>query len=194
MSGGISATTVIAGASLALAAGGTAMSAIGQSNAASAQAANANYQAQVARNAQTVAQMNAANALKVGQINEDQQRTKTGLLIGAQRAALASEGGDVTSGSDVDIIGDTGRAGEMDAQTIRSNAARTAWGYQVAATSAGATAGLDQAQAADATANLPFGVGSSLLGGASSIANKWSMYQQNNPNRSPSTGLISTSD
>lgn len=181
MSGGISATTVMMGASLALAAGGTAMQVMGQQQQAAAQASAANYQAQVARNAQAVAKMNSDNALKVGLISEDRQRAQTSLIEGKQRASLASQGGDITDGSAVDIIGDTARAGESDALTIRSNAARQAWGYEVAGAGYGAQAGLSGMQAANATANLPFGIGSSLLGGASSVANKWSMYQQGNP-------------
>ena len=178
---GVSTATVLAGASLAAAVGGTAMSIAGQSQQAAAQAGAANYQAQVARNAQLVASYNAANALKVGQIQEDQQRQKTGLIIGAQRAALAAQGGDVTSGSAIDIFGDTARAGEMDALTIRSNAIRQSWGFQVAGANSGAQAGLYSAQAADTMANLPFGIGSSLLGGASSIAGKWSTFLASNP-------------
>jgi hypothetical protein len=178
---GVSTATVLAGASLAAAVGGTALSVAGQSQQAAAQAGAANYQAQVARNAQIVAGYNAANALKAGQIQEDQQRQKTGLMIGAQRAALAAQGGDITSGSAVDIIGDTGRAGEMDALTIRSNAARQSWGFQVAGANAGAQSGLYSTQAADTMANLPFGIGSSLLSGASSIANKWSAFPKSDP-------------
>lgn len=191
MSGGISATTVMMGASLAMAAGSTAMQVMGQSQQAQAQANAARYQAQVARNAQVVAGYNADNARKTGLINEDKQREQTSLIEGKQRAALASQGGDVTDGSAVDIIGDTARAGTVDALTIRSNAARQAWGYEVAGAGYGAQAGLSDMQAANATANLPFAIGSSLLGGASSIANKWSMYQQTDPNR---TGRISVSD
>lgn len=195
---GVTTATVIAGAGLATSVAGTAMSAIGQGQAASAQAAAqsqaASYQAQVARNAQTVANWNADNARKVGIINEDQQRQKTGLISGAQKAALAAQGGDVTSGSAVDILGDTARAGEMDAQTIRSNAARTAWGYQVQASGAGAQAGLLDMQsqvAANSTANLPFGIGSTLLGGASSVASKWQAFSANNPSGPNSYASIS---
>src|SRR6266404_6941691 len=173
--------TVLGYASLAMAAAGTATGVIGQANQAQAQAASANYQAQVARNNQMVQQWSAANALKQGQVAEDQQRQKTGLVIGAQRAALAAQGGDVTSGSAIDIFGDTARAGEMDALTIRSNAIRQSWGFQVAGANAGAQAGLYSAQAANTMANLPFGIGSSLLGGASGLADKWAGYLRRNP-------------
>src|SRR4051794_30876957 len=70
-----------------------------QSQQAAAQAGMANYQAQLARNNQMVAQWNAERALQQGQVDEQQQRTKTASLIGAQRAALASQGGDINTGS-----------------------------------------------------------------------------------------------
>src|SRR5689334_11493864 len=77
------------------------------------QANQANYLAQVARNNQQVADWNAQRALQQGQVDEDRQRQKTAQQIGAQRALLAGQGGDINSGSDIDLVGDTARAGEV---------------------------------------------------------------------------------
>src|SRR5580700_9269969 len=118
-----STATMLAGASLAMGAVSTGMSAIGGANQAAASAAQANYQAQVARNNQMVAQWNAQRALQQGEVDADNQNLKTAQLKGSQRAALAAEGGDVDSGSPLDIVADTARAGYTDAATIRSNAA-----------------------------------------------------------------------
>ena len=164
-------TAVLVG-SLALGAASTGMSMIGQSNAAAASAGQANYQAQLARNNQMVAEWNAQRALEQGRVAEQQQRFKTAQVIGAQRAALASQGGDVNSGSPLDIVGDSARAGEFDAQTVRNNAAMQAYGFRVQAANAGAQSNLYSANAANATAALPFALGSSLLGGASSLFGK----------------------
>ena len=106
-------------------------------------------------------------------VAEQQQRTKTAQLIGSQRAALASQGGDVDSGSPLDIQSDTARAGEFDAQTIRNNAAQQAYGYRLQAANAAGDAGRYSASAANTMADLPFGIGSSLLGGARSVAAAW---------------------
>jgi hypothetical protein len=166
-------SSVMTAASLAMAAAGTAMSVAGQAQQASAAAGSASYQAQVARNNQAIAEWNARRALQQGRVAEDQSRQKTSLIEGAQRAALASQGGDINSGSPLDIVGDTARAGEFDAQTIRNNAAMHAYGFRVQAANAGAQSNLSSASAASTMANLPFGLGSSLLSGASSIAGKW---------------------
>ena len=164
-------------AALAMSAIGTGMSVIGQANRAQADAAQANYMAQVARNNQILADRNSALALQQGQVQEDRQRLKTAQLLGSQRAVLAAQGGDVNAGSNLDLLGDTARAGESDVQTIRNNAAQQAYGYQLQGESAGGQASLYSANAANTMANLPYGIGSSLLGGASSIADRWSRLQ-----------------
>jgi hypothetical protein len=174
----------MAAASLALAAVGTAMTVAGKAQEASAQAGQANYQAQVARNNQMVAEWNAQRALQQGRVDEQNQRSKTASLLGSQRAVLASQGGDVDSGSPLDIQADTARAGEYDAQTIRNNAAVKAYGYRVQGANTGAEANLDDYKAASTMAALPYGIGSSLLGGLSSMS-KSSLF-----NTSPSTPTI----
>ena len=163
MSGGVAAV------SLGMAAASTVMGAIGKSQEGAAQAGMANYQAQLARNNQQVAEWNAQRALQQGQVDEQNQRFKTASVLGSQRAALASQGGDVDSGSPLDIQADTARAGEYDAQAIRNNAALKAYGYRVQAANAGGEANLDDYKAASTMSALPFGVGSSLLGGLSSV-------------------------
>lgn len=157
------------------------MTMIGQSNAASAQAGQAQYQSQVARNNQIIAQRNAALATQQGEVQAQQSQQKTAQIEGAQRAALASQGGDINSGSPLDIVGDTARAGYTDVATIRSNAAMQAYGYEVQAQSQGASAANFGTASANATANLPFGIGSSLLGGASSLAKGAYSIMTNNP-------------
>ena len=129
----------------------------------------ANYQAQLARNNQMIAEGYAQRALQQGRVDEQNQRFKSAALLGSQRAALASQGGDVDSGSPLDIQADTARAGEYDAQAIRNNAALKAYGYRVQGANAGAEADLDGYKAANAMAALPYGIGSSLLGGAKSL-------------------------
>jgi hypothetical protein len=159
----------MAAASLVLAAAGTAMSAAGQSQRASADAGQANYLSQVARNNQIVAQRNAALATQQGEADAQKQQLKTAGLEGAQRAALASQGGDINSGSPLDILGDTARAGTTDTATIRNNAASKAYNYEIQANDAAGAASDAGFQGANAMASLPYGMGSSLLGGASSI-------------------------
>ena len=161
------AAPIIAAATTVLSTG---LSIAQQSQQAAAQAGMANYQAQMARNNQMIAEGYAQRALQQGQVDEQNQRLKSAGLLGSQRAALASQGGDVDSGSPLDIQADTARAGEYDAQTIRNNAALKAYGYRVQAANTGAEANLDDLKAANTTAALPFGIGSSLLGGVRNTA------------------------
>ena len=151
----------------------TGLSIAGQAQQASAQAGMAGYQAQLARNSQMIAEWYARRAEDQGRADEQQQRLRSASLLGAQRAALASQGGDVNSGSPLDIQSDTARAGEFDARTIRSNAALRAYGLRLQAASADADARRYDAQGANALADLPFGIGSSLLGDATSVARRW---------------------
>lgn len=155
----------------------TALSAAGQIQQANATSAASGYQAEVARRNMQVMEWNAQRAQQEGQAEEDKARLRTAQIKGAQRAALASQGGDVNEGSNLDILGDTERAGETDALTIRSNAALRAYGFRVQGANAGAQAGLFDMASANATANLPFSVGSTLLGGASSLADKWMAWK-----------------
>jgi len=166
----------MAAASLALAAVGTGMSAIGQAQQGAASAAQANYQAQVARNNQMISEWYAQRALQQGSVDEQNQRSKASALLGSQRAALAAQGGDVNSGSPLDIQADTARAGEYDAQTIRNSAALKAYNYRLQGYNSAADAGRYDSQATNTMAALPFGVGSSLLSGASSLADKYLAY------------------
>lgn len=85
-----------------------------------------------------------------------------------QRAAMASQGGDVNDGSPVDLFGDTAAKGELDALTIRSNAQQDynskvaqAQAATTRANAAGLQAGMYDAKAAGTMSNLPL----SLLAG-----------------------------
>lgn len=84
------------------------------------------------RNAQ-FADYQAADALERGAINEKRQRQTTNQVIGAQRTNLASQNVDVNRGSSLDVQGDAAYLGELDALTIRNNAAKEAYGFQVQA-------------------------------------------------------------
>lgn len=113
-------------AGLTMMAGGTAFSAVGSSKAGKANQRLAEANA-------AVAEIQAADAIQRGEIEEGIHRTKVKGIIGSQRAAFAAAGVDVNSGSAVDVQADSAKFGELDALTIRTNAAREAWGYKVGA-------------------------------------------------------------
>jgi hypothetical protein len=98
-----------------------------------AEADVANSQADLSLANADLADQQAADAEARGAVAENEYRTQVRGLIGSQRAGFAANGVDVGFGSSVDVQADAARLGELDALTIRSNAAREAWGYKVQA-------------------------------------------------------------
>lgn len=84
------------------------------------------------RNAKTTELMG-ADAIERGREEESRVRLMGRRTIGAQRASLAAQGVDIGVGSAADITADTALEVELDALTVRNNAAREAWGYKVKA-------------------------------------------------------------
>nr|WP_238919400.1 hypothetical protein [Achromobacter xylosoxidans] len=151
-------------------------SAVGAANSAKAQQNNLDYQAQVSANNAQIAEWQAQDAIRSGQLEEQNSRLKYAALKGTQRAALAANGVAVDEGSAVDILTTTDYLNETDANTIRTNAARTAWGYRTQATNYSDNA---QALRAGANATSPSSAaGLSLLGGAGQLAGSWYRYSQ----------------
>jgi len=76
-----------------------------------------------------IAEFQATDALLRGTKEEERYRRLIATTVGAQKASFGQR--NVTaSGTALDILSDTAQIGEEDIQTIRSNAARTAWGYR----------------------------------------------------------------
>lgn len=102
-----------------------------QKAAGEAQQAAAESQAQLDEANAQVADEQAQDTLARGTLQENQFRTQVKGVIGSQRANFAADNVDVSFGSAVDVQADAAKLGELDAQTIKNNAARAAWGYQV---------------------------------------------------------------
>ncbi len=136
-------------------AAGTAVSAVGQIKAGNRQkeAGDANA---------AILEARARDARALGTDEEQRYRANVRGLIGSQRAGFAAQGVDVGSGSAADVQADAAYLGELDALTIRNNAAREAWGYEVEA---------DQARKGGEIAKREsrWGAVTTVAGGASSI-------------------------
>lgn len=104
-----------------------------QRNAARGAEAAGKYEQKVFETNAEVADMQAQDAIARGREAEMRQRRAGHRLIGSQRAALAAQGIEVDSGSALDVQKDTAGLSELDALTIRNNAAREAWGFTVQA-------------------------------------------------------------
>jgi hypothetical protein len=109
--------------------------------------------------------MRARDAEARGVQLEQRHRQTTNRLIGSQRAAFAASGVDV---SDVDstagdVFADTAALSEIDAMTIRTNAAREAWGYRMGAEDDLARGALAEAESRNAALGDLLSAGGSLL-------------------------------
>ena len=152
---------------------------------ASAASAADNYQAQVARNNAIINERNAQAAEQAGQTLEQNQRQKTAQIISSTRTAQAANGLDTTSGTPAAVQADEAKLGELDALTIKNNAARQAYGYRVEGMSDTANAGLLEQSAANdivagnikADAAKIQGI-SSILSGATSLSDKFLGWQK----------------
>lgn len=111
-----------------------------------------------------VAEMQAVDALARGADDEERFREVVKGLIGSQRAGFAGQNVDVGIGSPVDVVADTAYLGELDALTIRNNAAREAWGYEIEAENFRRFGANAARQGRFNQAGALFGIGTSVLG------------------------------
>lgn len=172
------AAATLAYAALAASVAGAAVSAYGSYQQGQAQKSAMAYQAQVAKNNQAIADQYAQLETAKGAQLEETKRLATAQQEGAIRAAAGASGLDANAGSPVRLQADTARVGEEDALTIRANAARAAYGYKVQGLNYAAQAGLDEMGAQDAARGGALGAFSSILGGASSVSDKWARFRQ----------------
>ena len=93
-----------------------------------------NYEAQLYGTNADLAELQAEDAIARGRESEMRARAGTRQLVGSQWAALAAQGISLDTGSALDVVANDAMLGELDALTIRNNARREAWGYQVQAT------------------------------------------------------------
>lgn len=170
MSGGISAGT-LANIATGLQVAGAVNGVIGAYNQSKANKAAYEYQAAVQRNNAQIAEWQAQDAITRGQKAEQSQRLKVAQIKSSQRAGFAARGIALDEGSALNILNDTDYMGNLDALTLRDNAAKEAWGYRTQ----GANASNDAAMlTARANSESPMGAAaSSLLTGAGAVASSW---------------------
>lgn len=166
---------------------GAVVGAAGQSAQAQGQANMHAYQSQVAHNNAIVARNNQKIALDLaqdarvrGELEAQDFSGRVRQLAGQQRAVLAANGVQVGAGTAADIVQETHDVGQLDALTIRTNAAREALGFETRAMNFAAEAMNQNAnsQLQNMAAQNAASAGnqralSSLLTGAGSVASKW---------------------
>lgn len=164
-------------ASMAAGAAGGIIGGIGARKQADAQAQSANYQAAVARNNQIIAERYGEYAISKGRGQAELSQYRTAQAVGTAKATQAASGVDVNSGTPVAVRQSIKDIGELDAATIVNNSLNEAYGYKVKAAGFGAESQLSTMKAKFAEDAGDYAVASSLLGGATSVSDKWAGYK-----------------
>lgn len=147
------------------------MSAIQAQQQAQAAQQQADYEAAVQRNNNIMAERAQKDAIRRGKREETLKRLETAQEVSTKRGQLAGGGFDVNTGSALTAQSDIKAMGGVEAQTIRSNARREAYGISVdnareRAGSAGRIAGFKNQKK------------SAIISGATSIVGTgWKGYQ-----------------
>jgi len=114
----------------------------------------------------TLAERRANDAMERGKFEEQRKRQDVARIKGAQTAAMAANGVDLTFGSPLDTLVDTAVMGELDALTIRTNTAREAYDYRVDGVNKRATASLERMKGENAATAGYLGAAGTILTGA----------------------------
>jgi len=172
--------TLMAISTVATLAGG-AMSAMGQMQQAQAQSQAQRYQAQVAANNAQIAQDMARDARKRGDVAAEDQQRKTAALLGRQQAVMGAANLDMTSGSPLDILGDTAQMGALDVLTIRNTYEREARGHEAQRMNFSAESELASFSARNARTAGTIGAFTTIAGSLGNAASGWANFNRTTP-------------
>lgn len=120
----------------------------------------------IGRNNQILAEQAAQDALRRGEEESTAARRRGDQVLGAQRAAQAASGLDLTVGTAAELQDQTSFFSQQDQRTARMNAAREAWSKRAQGANYSA-----QGDAAARQGNLT--AAGSLIGSASQVSSKW---------------------
>jgi hypothetical protein len=159
--------------SIGLTIAGTGLNVFGALSEGKSKSSMYNYQAGVAELNARIAKQNRDYALSKGEFEAGRYGLKARQTFGAIRTGQAASGFRLDSGSNKDVAESAHELAKIDLATIRSNAAREAYGYEVEAASQQNQASLYKMAAADAKKGSAFKAVASLISGATSVASKW---------------------
>lgn len=138
----------------------------------------ADFQAAIARRNAEIASQNASYATQAGEIATYNQQLKTRAIVGQTKAAQAASGIDVNTGSAKAVQESEKLLGRLDAMTIRSEAARAAYGYQTRAAVDSARAKMYRRAGAQARIGGVLDAGATLLESASSSRRQHQQWKE----------------
>lgn len=148
-------------------------SAIGAEKSASAQQQAYNYQAGVAQLNSQIDLQNADYSRKQGENQATQYGLKASQQFASIKANQAASGLDVNAGSNADVQASQRTITSMDLSRIRSNAAKTAYDFDVKSTMDLNQSTLDIMAGQNAKIAGDISAASSILGSVGSVSSKW---------------------
>ncbi|AOS80265.1 hypothetical protein Q5W_15450 [Hydrogenophaga sp. PBC] len=154
-----------------LAIAGLAISGYGAYQGAQSQKAQATYNAQVADNNAKTSEYAAQDAIRRGDEEAAAIRRNADMLKGSQRASMAARGLDLAEGTAAELQDQTDFFSFADQATARNNAQREAWAIRNQGANYRSEAGMQRATARGINPTLA--AGTSLLGGAGQVADRW---------------------
>lgn len=154
--------------------GGSVLGALGQMKQGKAASQAAQYNATVAANNANISRQNAINAGHEGEIAAAQAQQETRAKVGAIKADQGASGVDLNSGSSIDVRSSAAQTGQLNAITLRSNAARKAYGYQLEASGQDAQSQLDLSTAKNEKSAGLLNASTTLLSG---VGNAYSIHK-----------------
>lgn len=176
---GISATTLATLGATVLSGGVGTYGAIKSADAAST-AAKYNFQVE-GQNA-AISKTNAQIAEQSGEVQAGIQGQRTKMAVGQSLASTGASGVSVDSGSAVSVRDSMRSLGEIDSLTIRSNAAREAYGYNVKSKSEEGQSALSAFKAANDTTGGKISAASTMLGSFGTASSEYQKYQLSSGN------------
>jgi hypothetical protein len=154
-----------------------AVGAYGALKSASAQSQAAKFNASVANQNASIQKINSQIAEQSGEAQAGIQGQKTKMAIGQTVAGEGASGVDIGGGSFANVRGSMRELGESDSNTLRSNAAREAYGYKVKSTGDTSQAELSTFEAGQASEAGGISAAGTFLGGVSGAASEYQKFQ-----------------
>lgn len=136
---------------------------------------------------------NASFVAQAGEINAAASEQKTRAELGSIKANQGASGITIGTGSSANVQASAAQVGMLDAMTIRSNAARAAYGHQVGSVNEAARAELLKSEAKNAKQAGYMGAATTVLGGAARgiqtgmFRDPWAVYQAGKGMQGPTT-------
>lgn len=149
----------------------------------------ANAQKNIARQNAEIAERNATLTMAAAEGQEEQLGMRNKAIAGAIKTRQAAGGVDVNSGSAKDVQTSQRALGMLDVMTLKSNAAREAFGFKVQAKQFRDEAAIAKSKANQAMVGASLNAFSSLVGGASQASSAYASWE-NAAGAGESTGLI----